>query len=316
MRVIICSHEADIDGIYSASVALMKFPGASLSFHNNGLDNFKKMFDYIKNESRKSTAGLVVISDLGINDDKVSALCMDSIQYLKSRQWSVIWVDHHPWQKKWLMSIRKMCKLFHNSSGKKCATEIMYEKLMYKNRIAEQLKLIAHSSDFMTDIKRHDSRVSELIHFYRNSENSSQKLEFLVLKASNGILWDSDMQEDYVRFLKVADFQKRESLKTLIIKKILSFDVAFVFTCPYVQASLFSQELFSSYKVDLVMLISQQGKVSIRRNSDRLSCSKIASYLVEGGGHEFASGGMLKSNPKDLIACIKEMEAAIVKSLK
>ena len=99
MRVIICSHEADIDGIYSASVALMKFPGASLSFHNNGLDNFKKMFDYIKNESRKSTAGLVVISDLGINDDKVSALCMDSIQYLKSRKWSVIWVDHHPWQK-------------------------------------------------------------------------------------------------------------------------------------------------------------------------------------------------------------------------
>jgi RNase P subunit RPR2 len=92
--------------------------------------------------------------------------------------------------------------------------------------------------------------------------------------------------------------------------------VAFVFTYPYVQASLFSQELFSSFKVDLVMLVSQQGKVSIRRNSDRLSCSKIATYLVEGGGHEFASGGMLKSNLKDLTACIKEMEAAIVKSLK
>lgn len=316
MRVIICSHEADIDGIYSASVALMKFPRANLSFYNYGLDNFKKMFDYIKNESKKSTTGLVVISDLGINDDKVSALCLDSIQYLKRRQWSVIWVDHHPWQKKSLMSIRKMCKSFHNSSGKKCATEIMYEKFMYKNKIAEQLKLIAHSSDFMNDIKRHDSRVSELIHFYRNSVNSRQKLEFLAQKASNGILWDSNMQEDYVKFLKVADFQKRESLKTLTIKKILSFDVAFVYTYPYVQASLFSHELFSNLKVDLVMLINRHGKVSIRRNSDRLSCRKIAAYLVEGGGHEFASGGMLKSNPKDLTACIKEMEEAVVKSLK
>jgi uncharacterized protein len=316
MRVIICSHEADIDGIYSASVALMKFPKANLSFYNYGLDNFKKMFDYIKNESKKSTTGLVVISDLGINDEKVSALCVDSIQYLKRRQWSVIWVDHHPWQKKSLMSIRKVCKLFHNSSGKKCATEIMYEKLRYKNKIAEQLKLIAHSSDFMTDIKSHDSRVSELILFYRNSVNSRQKLEFLAQKASCGILWDSDMQKDYLKFLKAADFQKRESLKTLTIRKILSFEVAFVFTYPFVQASLFSHELFSNLKIDLVMLINQQGNVSIRRNSDRLSCSKIAAYLVEGGGHEFASGGMLKSNPKDLTACIKEMEEAVLNSLK
>lgn len=316
MRVIICSHESDIDGIYSASVALMKFPGANLSFYNYGLDNFKKMFDYIENESKKSTKGLVVISDLGINDEKVSALCVDLIQYMNKRKWSVIWVDHHPWQKKSMMSIRKLCKLFHNSSGKKCATEIMYEKFMYKNKVAEQLKLIAHSSDFMTNIKSHDSRVSELIHFYRNSVNSREKLEFLVHKASKGILWDSDMQMDYLKFLKVADFQKRESLKTLTIKKILSFDVAFVFTYPYVQASLFSHELFSNLNVDLVMLINRLGKVSIRRNSDRLSCSKIAAFLVEGGGHEFASGGMLKSNPKDFTACMKEMEEAVVKSLK
>ena len=64
------------------------------------------------------------------------------------------------------------------------------------------------------------------------------------------------------------------------------------------------------------MLINRHGKVSIRRNSDRLSCSKIASYFAEGGGHEFASGGMLKSNPKDFTACIKEVKEAVVKSLK
>jgi len=48
MRVIICTHEADIDGMYSASVALMRFPGSKVSFYNYGLDNFKKMFDYLK----------------------------------------------------------------------------------------------------------------------------------------------------------------------------------------------------------------------------------------------------------------------------
>jgi oligoribonuclease NrnB/cAMP/cGMP phosphodiesterase (DHH superfamily) len=182
MRAIICTHEADIDGMYSASVALMKYPEAKLSFYNYGLENFRKMFDYIKNESKKSKKGIAIISDLGIDDEQVSALAIGSIYHLKQRHWSVIWVDHHPWQKKSLDSLRKIGILYHDSSGRKCATEIMYEKLMRKDKIAEQLKLIAHSSDFMIDVKNHDSRVSELIHFYRNSVGSTQKLKCLVKK--------------------------------------------------------------------------------------------------------------------------------------
>jgi oligoribonuclease NrnB/cAMP/cGMP phosphodiesterase (DHH superfamily) len=205
--------------------------------------------------------------------------------------------------------------VYHDSSGRKCSTEIMYEKLMRKDKIAEQLKLIAHSSDFMVDVKNHDSRVSELIHFYRNKGGSKQKLEFLVQKASMGILWDSEMQKDYVKFNKVAEFHKRKSLETLTMRKILSFNVAFVFTYPYVQASLFANEVFSNSMVDLVMLFNKHGNVSIRRNTERISCSKIASHLVEGGGHEFASGGMLKSDPNDFYSCLKEMERAVIKSL-
>jgi len=316
MRVIICSHEADIDGMYSASVALMKYPRAKLSFYNFGLKNFRKMFDYLKNESKRSKKGLVIISDLGINEEQVFALAIDAIHYLKQRQWSVFWVDHHPWQKKSLGSLRKIGTLYHDSSGRKCSTEIMYEKLMWKDKIAEQLKLIAHSSDFMIDVKNHDSRVSELIHFYRNKAGSKQKLQFLVQKASKGILWDSEMQNDYVKFIKVGEFHKRKSLETLTIRKILSFDVAFVFIYPYVQASLFANDVFSNTMVDLVMLFNKHGKVSIRRNTERVSCSRIASNLVEGGGHEFASGGMLKSDPKDISSCIREMERAFIKSLK
>ncbi len=315
MRVVICSHEADIDGMYSASVALMKYPGAKLSFYNYGLKNFRKMFDYIKNESKKSKKGLIIISDLGVNDEQVSALAIDSFHYLKQRQWSVLWVDHHPWQKKSLGALRKLGTLYHDSSGRKCSTEIMYEKLMRKDKIAKQLKLIAHSSDFMIDVKNHDSRVSELIHFYRNKAGSKQRVEFLVQKASKGILWDSEMQKDYMKFIKVGEFHKSKSLDTLTIRKINSFDVAFVFTYPYVQASLFANEIFSNSMVDLVVLFNKHGKVSIRRNTESISCSKIASHLVEGGGHEFASGGLLKSNPKDFSSCIREMERAIIKSL-
>lgn len=315
MHVIICSHEADIDGMYSASVALIKYPGAQVSFYNYGLNYFKRMFEYLKGEAKKAVGGLAIISDLGINDESVSQLCIDTIGYLKTRRWSIIWVDHHPWHGKSLASIRKLIKLYHDSTGRKCATEIMYETLMNKSKIAKQLKLIAHISDFMTDVKNHDSRVSELIHFYRNSSHSGQKLRSLVRKAAIGVLWDHEMQLDYIKFAKLSDFQKSKSMNTLVIKKVNSFDVAFVFTYPLVQASLFANEIFSKIKIDLVILFNKDGKVSIRRNTDKVSCNKIASFLVEGGGHEFASGGRLESDPRNLDACIKEMRTAIKRSL-
>ena len=315
MRVVICSHEADIDGMYSASVALIKYPSAHVSFYNYGLDNFKRMFDYLKAEAKNSLGGLVIISDLGINDKSVSQLCKDVIRYLKTRRWSVIWIDHHPWHRQSLASIRKLIKLYHDHTGKKCATEIMYERLMNKSKIAKQLKLIAHISDFMTDVKNHDSRVSELIHFYRNSLRSRQKLESLARKASIGVLWDHEMQLDYIKFAKMSDSQKSKSLNTLVIKKVNAFDVAFVFTYPLVQASLFANEIFAKMKVDLVMLFNKDGKVSIRRNTDKISCNKVASFLVEGGGHEFASGGRLENDPRNPNACIKEMQMAIKRSL-
>jgi uncharacterized protein len=315
MRVIICSHEADVDGIYSASVALMKYPDADVLFYNYGIDNFTKMYDYLKFESKKTRNGLAIISDLGVNNEVID-LCKDSIEYLVNNRWSVTWVDHHPWPRKALTSIRKRANLFHDSSGNKCATELMYEKFKYKNKIAEQLSLIAHSSDFMSNIKNYDSRVSELIHFYRNNADVKEKLKSLVLKSSRGILWDADMQRDYTKFIKISEFQKRASLKTLVIKKILSFNVAFVFTYPYVQTSLFAQELFSNFKIDLALLFNRNGKVSIRRNTDKISCSKIASHLIEGGGHEFASGGRLKNDARNFKACIAEMQKAVIKALE
>jgi oligoribonuclease NrnB/cAMP/cGMP phosphodiesterase (DHH superfamily) len=69
-------------------------------------------------------------------------------------------------------------------------------------------------------------------------------------------------------------------------------------------------------KIDLLMLFNREGKVSIRRNTTKISCNKVASFLVEGGGHEFASGGRLESDPRNFNACVKEMQTAVKKSLK
>ncbi|HYY40458.1 MAG TPA: DHH family phosphoesterase, partial [Nitrososphaera sp.] len=93
------------------------------------------------------------------------------------------------------------------------------------------------------------------------------------------------------------------------------FKVAYVQSSPYLQSSLFSEEVFAKTNADLVMFYSTKGKVSIRRNNDAISCRDIAANLPEGGGHDYAAGATFKSDPSDTAAVILELEAAVAKAL-
>ena len=72
MKTIIISHESDVDGIFSASIALMRFPQAKTFFTSYGKENFLKISEILYNEiiSTKEI-GQVIISDLGLNDDMI-----------------------------------------------------------------------------------------------------------------------------------------------------------------------------------------------------------------------------------------------------
>jgi nanoRNase/pAp phosphatase (c-di-AMP/oligoRNAs hydrolase) len=78
---------------------------------------------------------------------------------------------------------------------------------------------------------------------------------------------------------------------------------------------LFSEEVFAKTGADLVMFYSPKGKVSIRRNSESISCRDVASILPEGGGHAYAAGAVFKSDPSDTNAVIAELEAAVLAAI-
>jgi nanoRNase/pAp phosphatase (c-di-AMP/oligoRNAs hydrolase) len=84
---------------------------------------------------------------------------------------------------------------------------------------------------------------------------------------------------------------------------------------PYLQNSLFSEEVFARTNADLVMFYSAKGKVSIRRNNDAISCRDVAANLPEGGGHAYAAGATFKSDPADAAAVISELETAVTRAL-
>jgi oligoribonuclease NrnB/cAMP/cGMP phosphodiesterase (DHH superfamily) len=225
-----------------------------------------------------------------------------------------MWVDHHPWSQQAIDSVGQFVELVLDSSGKKCASDLMFEKLVPGNLLAEKLAGMAHTSDFFTK-DQYLTPISELIRYYQTFPDFYDRIQELARKSARGILWDVEMQSDYNNYSKLRDEAKTQVFATTCVRKVGSINVAYVQSSPYLQNSLFSEEVFEKTGADLVMFYSSKGKVSIRRNNDSISCREVALNLPEGGGHDYAAGAAFKSDPGGGAMVIAELEAAVVKAL-
>ena len=121
------------------------------------------------------------------------------------------------------------------------------------------------------------------------------------------------MSEDYTRYETLRDTDKKRVLNDLKIKKMDDLNVVFVRLSPYIQTSLFSEEVFNLTNADVAIFYGKNGKISIRRNNDKIDCNAIALKLIDGGGHKFAAGGTIHSDPSKIEDIISEIEETILK---
>jgi uncharacterized protein len=289
----------------------MRYPQASTYFLSYGTESFGKLAKYLQTViSSTKMAGIVLISDLGMNDE----ICSKIFDYLEQNNWKATWIDHHPWPINVVNTFARRIELVLDDSGNKCAADLMYDYLLKDNVVAAKLASMAHAMDFFTK-EEYLTPVAELIRYYSNFEDFYERLTKLARKASEGILWDIEMGIEYSHYVNLRDYEKKESISSMKIKDVDGIKVVFVKSSRNIQNSLFADELFSSTKADIVMLYNSKGDVSIRRNNDSIACNQIASNLSNGGGHQFAAGASFRSNPLDVDAVISELEAAIRASL-
>jgi oligoribonuclease NrnB/cAMP/cGMP phosphodiesterase (DHH superfamily) len=190
----------------------------------------------------------------------------------------------------------------------------MYETLLPGNTLAAKLASMAHTMDFFTR-DQYLTPISELIRYYQTFPDFYYRLSDLAVKSAKGILWDVEMQNDYNNYVRLRDEAKAQVFASMQIREAGKFKVAYAQSSPYLQSSLFSEEVFAKTNTDVMILYSTKGKVSIRRNNDAISCRSIAANLSEGGGHDYAAGATFKSDPSDTAAVISELQAAVVKAL-
>jgi uncharacterized protein len=315
MKVIIFSHESDLDGLYSTAIGLMRYPQAMTVFLGYGAENFSKLGNFIQSAARHppSESGQIVIADLGLNDELIET-CRKIFSDAVLKGWKIMWVDHHPWSQQAIEAVKPLVEIVLDASGRKCAADLMYETLLPGNILAAKLASMAHTMDFFTK-DQYLTPISELIRYYQTFPDFYYRLSNLAVKSAKGILWDVEMQSDYNSYVHLRDEAKAQVFASLQIRQAGRFKVAYVHSSPYLQNSLFSEEVFANTNADLVMFYSTKGKVSIRRNNDSISCRSIAANLSEGGGHDYAAGATFKSDPSDTAAVFLELEAAVAKAL-
>jgi oligoribonuclease NrnB/cAMP/cGMP phosphodiesterase (DHH superfamily) len=310
----IFSHESDLDGLYSAAIGLLRYPQAMTIFLGYGAENFQKLGNFIYSATHYSQErGLIIIADLGLNDDLIET-CKKMFSDAVENGWKVMWVDHHPWSQQAIDAVKPFVEIVLDSSGNKCAADLMHETLLPDNALASKLAGMAHTMDFFTK-DQYLTPISELIRYYQTFPDFYDRLSELARKSARGILWDVEMQSDYDDYVRLRDEAKAEVFATTQVRPAGKFKVAYVQSSPYLQNSLFSEEVFARTNADLVMFYSAKGKVSIRRNNDAISCRDVAANLPEGGGHAYAAGATFKSDPADAAAVISELETAVTRAL-
>lgn len=275
------------------------------------------MRSLIESATRSSQErGIVVISDLGLNSDpNLIDTCRETFSIAKKNNWNIVWIDHHPWPQNAIQGIESYVDLVLDSAGSKCAAELIYEKFLSGHRLAEKLASLAHTMDYFTN-DQYLTPTSELIKYYHNFPDRYHRLINLAKKSAHGILWDIEMQTDYNEYVLLRDDAKERVLSTMRIREIRNIKVAFVQSSSFIQNSLFSEEVFKKTGVDLAMFYSTDGRVSIRRNNNKISCNDIAANLPEGGGHVFAAGATFRSNSSDIESIILELERAVLTTLE
>jgi hypothetical protein len=190
----------------------------------------------------------------------------------------------------------------------------MAERLLPENDLASRLASMAHTMDFFTK-DQYLTPLTELIKYYQTFPDFYHRMTDLARKSAKGILWDIEMHDDYGRYAKLRDEAKLSVLSAMQVKDVLGIKVAYVPTSPYLQSSLFSEEVFAVTGADLAMFYSSKGKVSIRRSNEKVSCRAVAAGLPEGGGHDYAAGATFRSDPSDAAAVVAELQAAVEKAV-
>ena len=318
-RILSLTHEQDVDGLFSSAILKNAFPDTLVFLTNYGHKNMQRAATIIKfNVSRSRKYGTIVITDLGIDDIEDIKPIEDAAVDARNYGWDFVWLDHHVWSEEIKNRVQSFASLILSKDEMKCTAELVHETFAKNRRTCEKIAKFAHIVDFRLSEVHKLPPLPELISYYRSLTNPYPKLQSIVNKASKGIFWDDDLQEDFEHlYLPIRESAISSAIKSLTICDIHNHKVAITESPRILSKSILSEKIFlEKPEVSLVILFAPDGKVSIRRKpGSDIKCDVIGRRL-DGGGHSYAAAGIIKNSNESLkIGQVSQAIEAILKDL-
>jgi uncharacterized protein len=302
-RILSLTHEQDVDGLFSGAILKNAFPDTLVFLTNYGQKNMERAANIIKfNVARSSKNGTIVITDLGIDDVEDIKPIEDAAIDARNYGWDFVWLDHHVWSEEIKRRAQSFASLILSKDEMKCTAELVYERFAKNRRTCEKIAKFAHNVDFRLPAVHKLPPLPELISYYRSLINPYPKLQSIVNKASKGVFWDEELQEDFeYQYLPVRESAISSAMESLTIYNIYNHKVAITESPRIISKSILSEKIFlEKPEVSLVILFAPDGKVSIRRKpGSDIKCDVIGRRL-DGGGHNYAAAGIIKNNSESL----------------
>jgi oligoribonuclease NrnB/cAMP/cGMP phosphodiesterase (DHH superfamily) len=299
-RILSVTHQQDIDGLFCEAILKNAFPDTLVYLTNYGHRNILNIANTIETNIIKSKKqGTVIISDLSVNNKEEAYIIKAVGIKARERSWNLIWIDHHPWRPEVKDVIQSFATvLLSKESEQKCASELVCDVLNIKRTACIRMAKFAHIVDFRLPEINNLPPLPEMVRYYLSFPDYYKKLQSIISKASKGIFWDNELQEEYEsKYLPLKDLALKEALGSILVTIIHNYKVGVIESPKILSKGVLSEMVYKLYDdLDILFLFSPDGKISIRRKSGSdIRCDLIAQKL-NGGGHSYAAAGIIKSS--------------------
>ena len=299
-RILSVTHQQDIDGLFCGAILKNAFPDTLVYLTNYGHRNILNIANTIETNIIKSKKqGTVIISDLSVNNKEEAYIIKAVGIKARERSWNLIWIDHHPWRPEVKDVIQSFATvLLSKESEQKCASELVCDVLNIKRTACIRMAKFAHIVDFRLPEINNIPPLPEMVRYYLSFPDYYKKLQSIISKASKGIFWDNELEEEYEsKYLPLKDLALKEALGSILVTIIHNYKVGVIESPKILSKGVLSEMVYKLYDdLDILFLFSPDGKISIRRKSGSdIRCDLIAQKL-NGGGHSYAAAGIIKSS--------------------
>ncbi|MEM4263790.1 MAG: DHHA1 domain-containing protein [Candidatus Woesearchaeota archaeon] len=291
MYVIYCSEQ--LDGIAAAAIVSRYARLRNSEYRIGGFLNYTNIEEKFA-EMAMLKGALIFILDF--SPEQIQNI-EEKLKAISAKNRIAYWNSHHPYTAEMLEILRKYVRTVEFSGKLKnspkpelmvCSTELVGNKFMPMDSVTTGLKKIAHDIEFWI---RKDERSLKLTDLISSGFDKKELIDSL----SRGVIW-SDRYEK----LRKEYFDKKQKafadlLKKLEVKTYLNKKFGFSLAPSILSTADAGDKLLTAHQaIDVSVIIYRNGKISFRRRDGcDIDLSKLAK-LFDGGGHAYASGGMIK----------------------